>query len=150
MVTKRTSVPGAGRPGLQRTALGIQDGPSVGGLSVVAAVELEDNEGTLIVGRVNVVQAADEEPVTLQIAAGELDTLVGQRVGLKVTWGEGSPGTIEVTVADGFVIEADTGLFGASTGELEGQMYGRVYREWICDADGRWLLVGFISAPSVG
>jgi len=85
-----------------------------------------------------------DDPITLTINGTALGA-AGKRLGIKVAAAAPTPpgGVLEVVAPGGMLIEADDGS-RASTVALT-QSIGN-YREWLCDADGVWILVA--GAPS--
>lgn len=83
--------------------------------------------------------AASDAAIVLTITPHA--AVAGQRFAVKVyaPTPTGPGGALTVTVPAAQQIEAGNGLLGSSF-ELPSQTLG-LYREWVCDADGRWMLV---------
>jgi len=76
--------------------------------------------------------------LTLTMRALPLERIAGKRFAVKVM--DGDAGDLVVAVPGGTQIENETAELASSTTIDEGQTPG-VYREWLCTADGKWLLV---------
>lgn len=98
------------------------------------------SESTLEPGFLYLVEGADI-PVYFGIAARALADVKDQRVALKVITAMPGPGPIKISAPDGQFIEGDDGYIASGLVEAGSQALG-TYREWMCDADGNWLLVG--------
>lgn len=83
--------------------------------------------------------AGSDAAIVLTIAPHA--AVAGQRFAVKVYAPAPAPpgGTLTVFVPAAQQIEAGSGELGAGV-ELPDQTLG-LYREWVCDADGHWLLV---------
>lgn len=99
-------------------------------------------ESTLEPGFLYTVEGSDAS-ATFGIAARALTDVRDKRIALKIiTAPEGTPGPIHISAPDGQRIEGDDGYI-PETGQVDAgvQQLG-TYREWICDPDGNWLMVG--------
>lgn len=87
------------------------------------------------------------------IAAHPVAEVIGRRIALKVITDVSAPtaavpapapasagGPMSITAPDGQVIEGDDGLFSSHV--YVGYQTLGAYREWLCDGDGAWLMVG--------
>ena len=99
----------------------------------------KQGESSLPPGFLYVYNAAEVTTI-FGVARAPLAEHVGKRIAFKCISGVDDPGELHVSVDDGETIEDDEGVFtGNATAGLS--QLG-AYREWQCDPDGNWLLVG--------
>ena len=105
----------------------------------VAAVVVDGVDATVEPGYLHRISGSDSD-VTLTIAPLSLDAAANKRFAVKVYLTTATAaGTLTILAPAGQTIEADSGELGDGV-ELD-QALG-TYREWVCDAEGHWLLVG--------
>lgn len=88
--------------------------------------------------------AGSDDPIVLTMVSHTLAEVSGKRFGVKVY--SSAPtvpgGVLSVSVPVGQQIEDDAGELG-NVFAFDDQTVGQ-YREWLCDADGNWLMVASI------
>lgn len=86
--------------------------------------------------------AGSDDPITVTMIPHTLDDVAGTRFAVKVYAEAPAPpgGTLTIVVPVGQQIEANSGELGDGV-VLADQTLG-TFREWLCDAEGVWRMVG--------
>lgn len=91
--------------------------------------------------------AGSDNPILLALRPHSNSEIVGKRFAVKVysyTPPTRATGTLTVTVPNGQLIEDDAGGLGTGVAFADAGSTVGLYREWLCDSEGVWLLVNRI------
>jgi hypothetical protein len=122
--------------------MSLLDGLFEGGSDLVVSPTVLTASATIAPRLLHLIDG-DNSAITLTLATQQLADIVGRRFGVKVSIAAPAPpgGNLIVAVPTGQQIERDDGTLGSSSTLTGAQALGN-FREWLCDAEGVWRLIG--------